>query len=80
MLASSLDYAKTLNTVAHLAVPDLADLCVIDVLRDDGTIDRVAAHASPAPWRIDARLPRSAYVAGEIFEIHCIHSGSTVTG
>ena len=29
---------------------------------------------------IAARMPRSAYVAGEILAIHCIHSGSTDTG
>ena len=34
----------------------------------------------PVPWRIDARQPRSTYVAGEIFESHCIHSGMTLTG
>src|SRR6185312_8214322 len=35
------------------------------------------AHWSPAPSTIDARHPRNAYVAGEIFAIHCIHSGIT---
>lgn len=48
VLASSLDYAKTLTTVAHLSVPYLADLCIIDLLTEDGRIDRVAvAPAKP---------------------------------
>src|SRR5262249_35868141 len=38
------------------------------------------AHARPAPLTIDSRQPRSAYVAGEIFAIACIHSGITDTG
>ena len=39
-----------------------------------------SAHATPVPRMIEARSPRSAYVAGEIFAIHCIHSGMTLTG
>jgi hypothetical protein len=34
----------------------------------------------PSPFRIAWRIPRSAYVAGEIVESHCIHCGSTETG
>src|SRR5947209_7346749 len=46
--ASSLDYATTLSNVAHLVVPQLADWCVIDIVEDDGSIDRLAAaHADP---------------------------------
>jgi PAS domain S-box-containing protein len=48
VLASSLDYATTLGAVARLAVPDLADWCVIYILEDDGTIRRLQlAHADP---------------------------------
>ena len=37
-----------LNRLAHLAVPFLADWCVVDVLEDDGSIRRVAiAYADP---------------------------------
>jgi signal transduction histidine kinase len=47
-LASSLDLPATLNALARLAVPQLADLCVIDLQRDDGSVQRVAAvHANP---------------------------------
>lgn len=48
VLASSLDYASTLRTVARLSVPFVADLCVVDLLTPDGRIERVAvAHGDP---------------------------------
>jgi signal transduction histidine kinase len=48
-LASSLDYETTLERVAWLAVPTLAEWCLVDVLEDDGEIRRVeVAHADPA--------------------------------
>ena len=47
-LAASLDYETTLERVAWLAVPTLADWCLVDVLDDDGEIRRVeVAHADP---------------------------------
>ncbi len=47
-LSSSLDYRTTLAGVARLAVPHLADWCVVDVCEDDGFLDRVAvAHQDP---------------------------------
>jgi signal transduction histidine kinase/ActR/RegA family two-component response regulator len=49
VLASSLEYETTLQAVARLTIPRLGDLCVIDLVDDDGTIRRVAAaHADPA--------------------------------
>src|SRR5205814_6604673 len=39
-LASSLELTRALETAARLAVPDLADLCMIDLLGDDGEIHR----------------------------------------
>jgi PAS domain S-box-containing protein len=46
VLASSLDVAATMQQVAELAVPNLADLCVIDRREDDGSIMGVAVAAS----------------------------------
>jgi serine phosphatase RsbU (regulator of sigma subunit) len=47
-LASSLDYRTTLASVARLAVPHLADWCAIDVLEEDGSLNRLAvAHQDP---------------------------------
>src|SRR5918998_4964602 len=48
MLSSSLDYRATLTRVARLAVPHLADWCVVDVLEEDGSIERLAVtHRDP---------------------------------
>ena len=47
-LSASLEYHETLRTLAGMAVPELGDWCVIDVLEGDGRLVRVAsAHADP---------------------------------
>ncbi|MDX6379286.1 MAG: hypothetical protein QOI57_310 [Rubrobacteraceae bacterium] len=47
-LFSSLDYRETLANVARLAVPHLADWCAVDVLEEDGSLERLAvAHQDP---------------------------------
>jgi len=47
-LAGSLEYRVTLEQVARLAVPTIADWCFVDVLDEDGQIRRVeVAHADP---------------------------------
>jgi len=46
-LAASLDWEQTLVQVAKLAVPTLADWCIVDVLEDDGiTIKQIAVAAA----------------------------------
>ena len=56
VLAGSLDYEDTLRRVAWLAVPDLADWCMVDVFGDRG-LERVAvAHADPARAELAARM------------------------
>lgn len=62
LLASSLDWDATLQRVAQLAVPRLADWCLIDVVAEDGTPSRLAiAHADPDKVRwareIERRYP-----------------------
>jgi signal transduction histidine kinase len=58
-LSTSLDPRATLERLARLAVPELADWCVIDLCRDDGTLERVAAaHADPGKQPLAARLAR----------------------
>jgi len=48
ILASSLDYQATLTSAARLAVPRLADWCVVDIVAEDGTLQRLAiAHVDP---------------------------------
>jgi serine phosphatase RsbU (regulator of sigma subunit) len=49
ILSASLDYEETLQNVAAIAVPELADWCTVQLLEDDGSIRQVAvAHADPA--------------------------------
>ncbi|GAC1465782.1 MAG: hypothetical protein NVS2B16_07640 [Chloroflexota bacterium] len=62
VLGSSLNYHNTLANVARLAVPYIADWCVVDIVNEDGLIQRVAAaHANPAKeaWArdMDRRYP-----------------------
>ncbi|NJL35562.1 MAG: PAS domain S-box protein [Leptolyngbyaceae cyanobacterium SM1_4_3] len=48
-LATSLDYQTTLDRVAQIAVPEVADWCTVDLLNQDGTISRLPiAYADPA--------------------------------
>ena len=54
VLASSMDYSETLQEVARLAVPQIADWCAVDVLGESGRDRRVAVyHSDPARsrWR-----------------------------
>lgn len=62
VLASSLDYPTTLSTVARLTVASLADFCIVDLLEDAQTVNRmVIAHADPkqveSAWEVERRYP-----------------------
>lgn len=49
VLASSLDYQTTLEQVAQLTVPELADWCTVHIVEEDGAIGQIAvAHVNPA--------------------------------
>ena len=39
-LATTLDYEETLSKIAELAVRDLADFCIVDIVEDDGEVRR----------------------------------------
>src|SRR5258708_6311185 len=47
-LAKSLDYGETLATVAHLAVPRLADWCMVGVVEHETLRTVAAAHVDPS--------------------------------
>ena len=48
-LSASLDFEATLEGIARLAVPELADWCLLDILEEDGSVNQLAAaHADPA--------------------------------
>ena len=58
LLASSLEYEQTLQTVARSCVPKLADWCVVDLLADDGTVRTLAVeHVDPekVDWALRLR-------------------------
>lgn len=54
LLASSVDHVTTLQNLARLAVPTLADWCTIDLLDDEGMLERVAVE------HIDQRKAKAA--------------------
>ena len=80
-LASSLDYDTTLKTVPNLAVPDVADWCAIDILGNDGRIERLAvAHVSSADAHeaqtLQERYPEHSYAPDGIGQV--IRTGRAV--
>ena len=59
VLSSSLDYHETLASVARLAVPTLADWCAVDILEEDGRLERLAVeHPDPEKVRLAYELER----------------------
>jgi len=59
VLASSRDYQATLERVAELAVPTLADAVLIDMVEDEGGLLRLAsAHADPGTLDVIRELER----------------------
>jgi PAS domain S-box-containing protein len=59
VLAGSIDYETTIRNISELLMPRLADWCVIDLLNEEGGIDRVAVvHADPGKARIAEEYQR----------------------
>ncbi len=59
VLSSSLDFETTLQSVARLAVPTLADWCAVDIVEDDGEFRRVeVAHPDPTKRELAHELER----------------------
>jgi PAS domain S-box-containing protein len=54
-LSASLDYEQTLDNLVRLVVRDLADLCIVDVVEEDGRIKRLKAMSrdSSRAWVCD---------------------------
>lgn len=61
ILTSSLDYNQTLRNVASIIVPELADVCVVDVVEVNGTLTRQVVTADAelerAVWDLTALKP-----------------------
>jgi PAS domain S-box-containing protein len=69
VLGRSLDFDTTLRDVASLAVPELADWCIIDLVEEGGRARRVAiAHDDPAReqrgWELTERYPPDLELPG----------------
>jgi PAS domain S-box-containing protein len=59
-LASSLDLSTTLQQAARVAVPDMADWCLVDAVGDDTRLTQVAAaHVDPSKQDLARQLARS---------------------
>ena len=62
-LAASLDHRQTITTLARLIVPNLAEMCVVDITEPDDVLRRLAiAHRNPedeARHRSQAGTPRT---------------------
>jgi len=59
LLSSSMEYEETLARLAQLAVPRLADWCAIDMVGEEGEIERlVVAHEDPEKVRWARELQR----------------------
>ena len=80
VLASSLVYEETVASVARMVVPDLADWCAVDVLDDNGDLQRLAVtHVDPAKeaWAHELweRFPPSKEAATGSYQV--IRTGRT---
>ncbi|WP_164001199.1 ATP-binding protein [Pyxidicoccus caerfyrddinensis] len=74
LLASSLDYERTLAAVARVAVPTLADWCAVDMPEPDGQVRKVVvAHQDPERVRVamdfHARYPPLLSAVGGIGKV-----------
>jgi PAS domain S-box-containing protein len=66
LLAASLDYRATLPNVTRLAVPMLADWCVLDQIGQNGALHQLAAaHADHTKGDLPRKLDRHASSAAE---------------
>ncbi len=64
----SLDRRQTMRTIADTAVPKLAEMCVIDLLSEDGTIGdtvAVAVREEVVEWLLALRASHPLDLAGE---------------
>ncbi|HEY9642336.1 MAG TPA: PAS domain S-box protein, partial [Coleofasciculaceae cyanobacterium] len=52
VLTASLDYTATLQSIVRLAVPFLADYCILDMITAEGQVQRVSWY-HPHPERLD---------------------------
>jgi signal transduction histidine kinase len=78
LLAASLDIDETLQAVANLAVPRIADLCSIMRVEADGTLHRVAESAIEKPLEAEVQGLRDAGESASLAMRHAIAEKKTV--
>lgn len=62
LLASSLDYEATLESVTRLSTPAFADWCAVDLLNEDGSIRHLTvSHANPFMHDLAAKFQEVAF-------------------
>ncbi|HEX6289580.1 MAG TPA: ATP-binding protein [Herpetosiphonaceae bacterium] len=77
LLSNSLDYETTLQSVAQLSVPILADWCAVDILQDDQTIRELVAHVDPSKLDMTraARFRYPIHADAQHGVPHVLHTG-----
>ncbi len=73
-LSESLDYERTLQQVAELSVPDMADWCTVTVVDEVGVARRLAVvHADPTKHELAAeyklKFPPTEHRSGEMLDV-----------
>jgi len=73
-LSESLDYERTLQRVAELSVPDMADWCTVTIVDERGRVRRLAVvHADPGKRDLVAeyqsKFPPAEHRAGQMGEV-----------
>jgi signal transduction histidine kinase/CheY-like chemotaxis protein len=77
-LSSSIDYETTLDNVAGLAMPTLADFCFFDVVEPGGGVRRIPrAHANP---EIQALLEQTQWTKSDRADINVCALSSGASG
>ena len=57
VIAAASDFAQTVERLADVAVPELGDVCLIDIVAESGDLERMAVkHADPGRQRLADRL------------------------
>jgi PAS domain S-box-containing protein len=73
-LSASLDYEATLRAVARLAVPVIADWCAVDIVSEQGTLQRLAvAHVDPKKVELartlEEKYPTDPETPGGVYQV-----------
>lgn len=80
LLVSSLDYETTLQSIAELAVPRMADWCSIDVIKDDVWQNVALVHSDPSKleWARKLQVKYLSDPHTNIGAAHVLNTGVTI--